>query len=360
MEKIKRDFKKATKRKVVFAWTPKYQEEFYTNLKPRLFIEIAMQTFEKLSCDVVYWDDHTIEAKRNNGYSNWTEKITITYQNKKLKVFSKSLRANVTDLGRNSKRVREFIFVYKYLESKQTPESLEALEEKLYREDNDLDYEIPTSLPKPKVQKPPRYWVLNICLLGFALLIGLIMTVIPDNEDGSDPFIPLFVLTMLSFVFLFKYLLRLSNYTNVFKIRLSFIGFIFAELFFGEVFLFLEYNAYQQIDFFNFLIERYSGTLLIQTFNSHWGNLIFNIIICLIFYFFTAHFTIPLAVTGYQTDRIPKEVIEFMLYHFNQDKTEEEVRAELYKLGWTEKRFQDEALAAVVGVFVIQDYHRWA
>lgn len=43
--------------------SPKYKEEFHTSLSKTVFIPIAEKTILKLGWDLVYKDDHSIEAK---------------------------------------------------------------------------------------------------------------------------------------------------------------------------------------------------------------------------------------------------------------------------------------------------------
>ena len=52
----------------------------------------------------------------------------------------------------------------------------------------------------------------------------------------------------------------------------------------------------------------------------------------------------------YVIERVPVEVVDFAYYHFVKEKSEEEVRAELAKKGWSDIRNQDEVFEAISGL----------
>jgi hypothetical protein len=115
MEESFKNFEETIKKKHSINFTPKYKEEFKTPVNEILFIGIAEKTFEKLDWDIVYKDDHHIEAKRKEaGWANerWTEVITATYKDGTVSVKSESLGNEIWDVGKNSKRVKLFIYAY--------------------------------------------------------------------------------------------------------------------------------------------------------------------------------------------------------------------------------------------------------
>ena len=92
-------YEQTIRRKHSFAWTPKYEEEFQTNLSRTLVSAIAIKTFERLEWDIVYQGEESIEAKRKDRWNRWTEKITVSYNYGKVKVKSVSLNGSFWGLG---------------------------------------------------------------------------------------------------------------------------------------------------------------------------------------------------------------------------------------------------------------------
>lgn len=64
---------------------------------------IVIKAFEKLGWDSVFQDEISAEAKRKGDWDRWTEKISVVYEYRKVKVKSISLENEMWDNGRNSK-----------------------------------------------------------------------------------------------------------------------------------------------------------------------------------------------------------------------------------------------------------------
>src|SRR5690606_26421181 len=78
LKNIEKQIKKTHK----FAFTPKYKYEFHTQLSEKAFFAITNQAFEKLDWDIIYVDEHSIEAKKKAkslGLSQYTESILVTF-----------------------------------------------------------------------------------------------------------------------------------------------------------------------------------------------------------------------------------------------------------------------------------------
>ena len=58
-------YESTIKKKHSFNWTPKFEEDFRTDLKQIVFVAIVIKTFEKLGWDLVYQDEVSAEAKRS-------------------------------------------------------------------------------------------------------------------------------------------------------------------------------------------------------------------------------------------------------------------------------------------------------
>ena len=131
MDAILKNYEKTIKTKHSVSFTPKYKEEFTTSVNNATFIAIAEKTIEKLDWDLVFKDENNVEAKRkvkSLGISQWTEAITVNYDFGNVTVKSESLGQEMWDLGRNSKRVKLFIFAFEETLKTFDRESLKELE----------------------------------------------------------------------------------------------------------------------------------------------------------------------------------------------------------------------------------------
>ena len=63
MEESLKTHEKTIDKKHSFGWTPKFEQEFRTNLNEKVFIPIVEETFKKLNWYIVYKKDKIIEAK---------------------------------------------------------------------------------------------------------------------------------------------------------------------------------------------------------------------------------------------------------------------------------------------------------
>ena len=97
-----------------------------------------------------------MEAMTKRGLWHWGQKITVTFEYGKVKVKSVSLGNEFWDIGRNSKRVKLFIYAFQQTENEFDQDALAALEKETEKANNWDDYEIPKSLPQPKERKEPR------------------------------------------------------------------------------------------------------------------------------------------------------------------------------------------------------------
>ena len=171
-------YEKTIKRKHRFGWTPKYEEETKTSLSKTATIPIVVKTFEKLGWNVVYQDEKTVEAIRERDLWQWGNKITVTFEFGKIKVKSVSLGSEMWDFGRNSKRVKLFIHVFKETEKSFDREAIKKLEKETEKTINWDDYEIPETLPQPKKRKEPKIVIPIIGGIITALLLGYILALI--------------------------------------------------------------------------------------------------------------------------------------------------------------------------------------
>jgi len=362
MEESLKIYEKTIAKKHSFGWTPKFEEEFKTNLNDKLFISLAEKTFESLNWDLAYKNDKTIEAKRKEnsfGIEKWTETISITYSHGKVLVKSESLGNEIWDNGRNSKRVKLFIHAFKETEKSFDKESLNKLEIEIDRKNNWDDYIVPENLPKPNKTKKPNFIIPLIGGLIFSILLAFIIAEISIHVIYV---IGLFeFLAGLAIAFSLKYLIKISNFTEFQKLQYLLIGMIILLYFLNQYFqyeIILRENDYERIGFFEFIKLSLEEGLIIKKTNTGWIGLVISWILQLIITYYVALSKLISNISLYQLERIPKEVLDFAFYHFVKEKSEKEIRYELSKKGWSEKQNQDEVFEAVVAISTVQELTR--
>ncbi len=346
-EELKK-FEKTIKKKHSIAWSPKYQEEFRTGLSSAAFKSIGIQTFEKFSWDLVYQDENTLEGMRRRDLWQWGQKITIKYSYGKVTVLSESLGNEFWDMGRNSKRVKLFIYAFKLAEGELDRAAIAELEKQVEIAENWDDYEIPDMLPKPRTQKKPKLWIPVFGGIVSALLIGFLVAFISLKGIYLIGLIEIGVGFLFGYVL--KYFIKLGNYTGYTYLNYLIIAMVLVTYVANQYFqyrIILYQNNLDSFGFFDFLKYRLSAGLTIKSLNTGWIGLILSWIFQLGFTYFITTLRVILSLTKYQLERIPPEVRDFAYYHFVKDKTEKQVREELSKMGWNNSQNQDEVFESI-------------
>ncbi|PWJ43206.1 hypothetical protein [Sediminitomix flava] len=351
-------YEKTIKKKSSFSWSPKYEEITHTKLQKSIFIPIVIKTFEKLGWDVVFVDELIAEAKYSNKMNQWTEKITVSYEYGKAKVISNSLGSEVWDNGRNSKRVKLFIHALQETEKEYDQAGLEELEKEVEREKNWDDYEVPESLPQPQKRQTPQFW---IPVAGGLITATLTAFVLAFISIKGIYIIGLFELGVaMLFGFVLKFLIQLSTYTKIDKLSYLLMGMVGLTYVLNQYFqyhLILNINNYEPIGFLEYMKVRLSAGLLIKSINTGWIGLLISWAFQLWFTYTVGNYRLAVNCINYIIKKVPEEVVEFATYHFIKDKTEDEVRTELRKMGWSNKNDQEdvfEALGAIQGAQEIE------
>ena len=340
-------YEQSIKRTHSFAWTPKFEEEFHTNLNKTLVIAIAIKTFEKLEWHVVYEDEESVEAKRKDRWNKLTEKITVSYNYGRVKVKSVSLDG-VWDVGRNSLRVRLFIHAFAETEKEFDKAALADLEKETERKNNLDDYVIPTELPQPKKRKTPNVWITIAGATFVALMLGYLFAFLSVEVSY---FLFLFeLLVAFTLAFAFKYLVKLSNYTNLSKLKLILIGSIIviytSNQYFQYQILIEQYGDFS-IGFFDFMKIRLGQGFQLESINTGWIGYIAVWIFQLVFTYWISWITFIRSIIKFLIERVPPEVVNFAYYHIVKGKTEEQLRAELSSMGWADTLNQDEVFESI-------------
>lgn len=354
MEESFKTYEKTIKKKHSFGWTPKFEDKFRTNLNEKVFIPIAEKTFEKLNWDLVFKDDKNVEAKRKEsafGIEKWTEAITVNYNHGKISVRSESLGNEMWDNGRNSKRVNLFIHTFKETEKSFDGESLKKLEIEVDKKNNWDDYIIPENLPKPNEPKKSNF---VIPLVGGIILSVVLAFILAKVSVNGLYVIGLFeFIVAMAIAFSLKYLIKFSNFTEFKKLQFLLIGIIILTYVLNQYFqyeIIITESNYERIGFFEFIKLRLESGLTIKKLNTGWIGLLISWVLQFVITYYVALVRLVSNITSFQLERVPMEIVDFAFYYFVKGKTEEEVRQELSKKGWTEKQNQDEVFEAIGGL----------
>ncbi|MBL7788766.1 MAG: hypothetical protein JNL75_02900 [Chitinophagales bacterium] len=354
MENIFKDYEKTIKKKHSIAFTPNYKEEFKTTVNNTLFVAIAEIVVEKLGWDLVYKDDNNIEAKRSEksmGMERWTEAISASYNFGNILVKSESLGSEVWDLGRNSKRVKLFIYAFEKTLKSFDNESLKKLEKENEKKKNWDDYVIPDKLPNPVKPKTPNIIIPIIGGIIVSIILGYILAFVSLKGIYVILLFEFLVASIIAFIM--KFLIKLSNYTNFDILQYLLAGMIILIYFLNQYFQYdivLSENNFDGFSFFEFIKLRMSQGLTIKNLNTGWFGLVISWLIQLGLTGLFLYLGIVRVLTQYVIERVPGEVIDFAFYHLMKDKTEEEIRTELAKKGWSDSINQDEVFEAIVGL----------
>lgn len=350
MEEKFKDYEKTIVKKHSFG-SPKYKEEFHTSLSKTVFIPIAEKAILKLDWDVVFKNENSIEAKRKEvtlGIEKWTEVITITFNHGNVEVKSESLGGPLLDLGKNSKRVKLFIYAFKETEKEFDTNALNELESETEKKNNWDDYIVPETLPVPGELKKKNFSILIAGGIVISLLLGFIIAAVSIHVIYVIGIFELLVGLIVAYSL--KFLIELSNFSETKKIEYVLVGMIFLIYFSNQYFqyeIILNENNFERIGFLNFLKIRFSEGLLVKKLNTGWIGLVLSWILQLILTYYIALSKLISIIAGYKIKKIPVEVVDFTCYHLIKGKTETEVRKELSDKGWKTTENQDEIFEAI-------------
>jgi len=351
-------YEEAITKKHSFGWTPKYEEDFRTQLNKVLFGAISVQTFEKLGWDIVFRDEATVSAKRKGDWGSWTEKITAKFEHGKISVKSNSLGNEMWDIGRNSKRVKLFIYVFKNTESSFDKNSLQELEEQTNKSNNWDDYDIPDTLPKPKKNKAPNLVLPIMIGLVSSLPIGLFIAFLSTKGFYIIGIFEIGVGYILGFIL--SGAIKKSNFTNYDKLNWLLIAMIFTVYISNQVFqysIIISSTEFEPIGFLDFMKLRFEAGLKVKSIETGWIGLVVSWIVQLGFTYIAGALRLAGALNNYVLERVPKEVVDFAFFHFVKDKTEEQVRNELSIKGWSNEQSQNEVFEAIGAIQEIIEFN---
>jgi hypothetical protein len=354
------DFENAIKGKNSIRFTPKYQEEFSIKIKPRIFVEIAAKTIESLDWEIVFQDDNQIEARRKSDFDRWTNKIIAIADNLgKVVIKSESLGNEMCDWGRNSKRVKLFIYAFNETLKDYDDAKLAELENEVVKKDNWDDYEIPETLPAPKKYRQPQILIPLIGIGAVSLALAYLIALL--SLEGLYVIFLFEVGVGIILGFSFKLLMKLGNFTDWSKIRLILIGAVIHTFIMNQVFqyqLILTRNNYEPIGFLEFIKLRLEQGLTVKELNVGSIGLIISWIIQLGLTYLIGYLRTFSAIIKICIQRVPVEVFDFAIYHFVKGKNEIAVKQELSKMGWKSDLEHEMVFEAIEGAQGVQILNR--
>lgn len=147
--------------------------------------------------------------------------------------------------------------------------------------------------------------------------------------------------------------MRLGSYTDFDKLHRLLIGMILLTYISNQYFQYLMILDAEEIDslgFIDFLFLRIKAGLILKSLNAGWVGLIISWIVQVGLTYLIGAARLASSLTAYQLERVPVEVIDFAFFHFVKNKSEDEVRDKLSKMGWTNIKDQDEVFASIGAV----------
>ncbi|MGB5982978.1 MAG: hypothetical protein WBG46_12615 [Nonlabens sp.] len=343
-----KEYELTIKKKHSFSLSPKYEEQFRTKLNKKVFGAIVIKTFIKLGWELVYHDENSAEAKTKGGWNESQEKISVTFDHGNVTVESVSLGNEIWDNGRNSKRVLLFKYAFQQTEKEYDKEALIALEQEVDKVDNWDDYAIPERLPQPKNKIKPTFLIALIGGFIVALLTGLLVAYLSVETTYIIGLFEIGVALVLGFSL--SQLIKISNYTNHNHLHYLMIGMIILTYISNQYFqyqIILNSNNYNFFSFWEFIDARFDAGLQIKSMNTGWIGLLISWIFQILFTYFICYLRLSTSLISYAIERVPVEVIDFACYHFIKEKNENQVRAELARMGWSKTQNQDEVFEAI-------------
>ena len=235
------------------------------------------------------------------------------------------------------------------------------MNQKKLEEKRDEDYVTPKSLPPPiKVGKPNPF----LGLLG-ALALALILAAILAFASSKLYIILLFEAGIgFAFSFAFVQLAKLSRYIKINNLAIIAVISIVILYFFNQFFQFLitTNGNNLEISFLEFIRSKLEGGFTIQRGGNNINlgpiGLVISWVFQVGFTYLIFHLRAIPALLAFQVERVPNEVLEFTLNYFNEEKSEDFIRAELALRGWSERENQERAFDAVYAFVSIHQMRR--
>ncbi|MGH1336391.1 MAG: hypothetical protein ACRBFS_09710 [Aureispira sp.] len=359
---MKESFKtheRSIKKQHHFGWKLNHEESFRTGLTQKEFIAITLVTLQELDWVVVYYDDKVVEAKTQAKGWNWTYKITMTYEHGKVVVHSVSSNDTLWDKGMNSKWVRLFMYAFQEVAKETDKETLANLTKEIESSNNWEEYEVPTRLPAPKKRPKSHLWMVLLGSVGMALGLGFIIAFLSVQWTYY-----IFLYELITGVLLggaLGFLIKKSHYTNLSVLKGVLIVATLAIFLFNQYFnysLLIGQKGMPYVDLMTYFQIRLEAGLQIDTLNLGTIGLLSSWLFQIGLTYYIAYLFLTYSIDTYKAERIPIEVVTFVLYHSYKNKNRESIGLELAKMGWTNIEDQEEVFAVIEAHIAQQQLQR--
>lgn len=355
------DLERKVIRKHSFKFNPKYSESFKTEIDDNQIIPLIIEVFNKLEWQIVYQDKKIIEAKTKNNFDKLVGKITIEKKSSgRIEICSKSLEGNFWDVGKNSKRTGLFILLFNQVATEYKENGkLTELQKQYDKKNNWEDYKIPNELPKPNEFVKPNLSLSIIGALTISILTGVLIGfltirfiyIIGIYETGIG----------IILGYLFGQILKKTNYLEYHKLKLIIGGMVLVTFLtsqFSQYLLIINDNNISNLHFFEFIRLRIENGLTIKDLNTGAIGLLISWALQIILPFFICQIKVISITMSYMIEKVPEKVLEYVIYLFEMEKPESEVRALLAQKGWNQINDQDVIFDALGAVSSFQQNNR--
>ncbi len=349
MEEKYQQYRKSLKGKHSFGFftEPSYKEDFSISIKPRVAIYLFAKALEQLEWGIAEFNDEELYGARLNKKGKELQALSVLYKDLfTLEIKSESKDKNGTDWGKNYKNVKLLIHVYQELTAQYTRQRYEETEKELDKRYTWEDYKLPEALPVPPVYKEAnkRKFIFGFMLICIPLLVvnfvfsfcNLSSWVIVSEVGWS-----FFVAYALKYLFRWSWYndektIREISYVIVITVLLISIGINYAGMFITE-----KFHPVSAWNYWKYLPHV----------SLDWGIVLSTFIIkiyTVAFLYLIPNIYIPIRLYNFTNWKYPEEVIN-LVYYFKVKKksTNNFIKAELSKRGWTDERLQKELIEIV-------------
>ncbi|GEM_PF-6917679 len=212
-------------------------------------------------------------------------------------------------------------------------------------------YIVPNQLPKPiPIRKPTILAPITGGIIT-SVILSFIMAQLVFN---GQYIIGLYeIIIAFAFGFIMRRMVRKGNYIIFRDIKIVIACSIILTFLLNQLFQYIfavYYGTIEAIGFLSYMHKKISFGLVIKGFNSGMIGLIASWILQIIATYFLAALRTYKAIISHTASRVPSEVIVFTMYLLNKGKSEDEIKVELAKYGWTDKYQIEYVFEAVIFV----------
>jgi len=345
------------KHKHSIGFSPKYSEEIDSKVKPRIYIEIAKRAYKELGWELLYESDSELNGLKSNDILGTSEKISVKVTKRNTVQIQSKSEYGFWDSGINSKRVKSLITSVENELNKITTDEFDEIEKATIVKDNWDDYVVPETISEPKKYKEPIILVPTIGYLLLSVGLGYIISIL--SVSGLYVIGLFEVVVGFILAYSLKVFLPLSNYTHSKNLRTIIIISIILTYLLNQYFQYLHFKKeYSDLTFLIFISERLKHGFIFKELNTGTIGQVVFWIVQVGLTFLIALFQSFKVIMNYSIDRVPDDVINYMMYLMAKNKQEREIKIELSKKGWKKDIEINMVFEAVGWIYEGQQYNK--